>query len=97
MNKSKVNNQTTNEIIIKANKLGIAIPAFNVPYLPMIEPVIRAVAEQNSFALIEVARLEWIKFESQSLAAVIAEFNKWNQLKYVRLHLDHVPVIDEEN
>ena len=55
MNKSKVNNQTTNEIIMKANKLGIAIPAFNVPYLPMIEPVIRAVAEQNSFALIEVA------------------------------------------
>ncbi len=57
--------------------MGIAIPAFNVPYLPMIEPVIRAIVDQNSFALIEVARLEWEKFESQSLQAVMDEYQKW--------------------
>jgi ketose-bisphosphate aldolase len=85
------------EIIRNAHQAGIAIPAFNVPYLPMIEQVIRAVADQDSFALVGVARLEWIKFESQSPAAVREEFIKWNQPDHVRLHLDHIPVIDEDN
>jgi fructose-bisphosphate aldolase class II len=85
------------EIVHNASMAGIGIPAFNVPYLPMIEPVIRAVVDQDSFALVEVARLEWIKFESKSPAAVMQEFSRWNQPDYVRLHLDHIPVIDEEN
>src|SRR5512135_2731751 len=88
---------STADIIKNARKAGVAIPAFNVPYLPMVEPVIRAVADQDSFALVEVARLEWVKFESKSLAAVANEFAKWNRPEYVRLHLDHVPVIDEDN
>ena len=48
-------------ILQNALKAGVAIPAFNVPYLPMIEPVAQAVADQNSFAMIETARLEWLK------------------------------------
>jgi fructose-bisphosphate aldolase, class II len=87
---------TTNEIIHNAWKAGIAIPAFNMPYLPMVKPVVQAVIDTDSFALIAVARLEWIKFESQSLAAVIEEFNKWRKPEYVHMHLDHVPVIDED-
>jgi fructose/tagatose bisphosphate aldolase len=62
----------------------------------MVEPIIRAVVDQDCFALIEVARLEWTKFEAQGPAAVMEEFMKWNQPGYVRLHLDHVPVIDED-
>jgi len=89
--------QNTSEIINNASKAGVAIPAFNVPYLPMVEPVIRAVVDQDSFALIETARLEWVKFESQGPSAVLEEFMKWNEPDYVRLHLDHVPVIDEDN
>jgi len=84
------------DMLKNASAAGVAIPAFNVPYLPMIEPLIRAVMDQDAFALIEVARLEWIKFESQSLAAVMEEFSKWHQPDYVRLHLDHIPVIDED-
>jgi fructose-bisphosphate aldolase class II len=87
---------STNSIMNKACQAGIAILAFNVPYLPMIEPVIRAVVDQNSFALIEVARLEWEKFESKSPRAVIEEFLKWQKPNHVRIHLDHVPVIDED-
>jgi fructose-bisphosphate aldolase class II len=87
----------TAEIIKNAHQAGIAIPAFNVPCLAMIEPVIQAVADQDCFALVEVARLEWTKFESQSPAAVREEFVKWNQPDFVRLHLDHIPVIDEDN
>lgn len=89
--------QSTADIINNAQEAGIGIPAFNVPYLPMVEPVIRAVVDQDSWALIAVARLEWIKFESRSPAAVMEEFMKWNEPDYVRLHLDHVPVIDEDN
>jgi fructose-bisphosphate aldolase class II len=89
--------QNTSDIINNASKAGVAIPAFNVPYLPMVEPVIRAVVDQDSFALIETARLEWSKFESQGPSAVLEEFMKWNEPDYVRLHLDHVPVIDEDN
>ena len=87
----------TTSIMNNARRIGVAIQAFNVPYLPMVEPVIRAVADQDSFALVEVARLEWVKFESKSLTAVAKEFSKWTRPEYVRLHLDHVPVIDEDN
>ena len=89
--------QTTGDILNQALKQGLTVPAFNVPYLPMIKPVIRAVVDQDCFALIAVARLEWIKFQAQSLAAVIKEFTKWHQPDHVRIHLDHVPVIDEDN
>lgn len=84
------------EMVARACGAGVAIPAFNVPYLPMTEPVIRAVIDQDSLAFIETARLEWYKFEAHSPAAVMEEFNKWADLDHVRLHLDHVPVIDED-
>ncbi len=88
--------ESTSAIVTKAWKQGIVIPAFNVPYLPMVEPVIRAVADQDSFALVELARLEWVKFEAGSLEAVQEEFAKHQRPRHVRLHLDHVPVIDED-
>ena len=47
--------------------------------------------------MIATARLEWLKFESRSLAAVAEEFYRWKKQEYVWLHLDHVPVIDEDN
>jgi fructose-bisphosphate aldolase, class II len=84
------------QIVKNASKAGLALPAFNVPYLPMIEPVVRAVVDQNSFALIETARLEWLKFEAGGPEAVAREFFRWQNPQHVRLHLDHVPVIDED-
>lgn len=86
----------TAEIIKKAKEEGVVIPAFNIPYLPMMEPVIQAVADQDSFALIETAQIEWKKFESKGPKEVYEEFIKWENPDHVRLHLDHVPVIDEE-
>jgi fructose-bisphosphate aldolase class II len=88
--------QSTDEIIRRAWKASAVLPAFNVPYLPMVEPVIRAVADLDSFALIETARLEWYKFEAGGPAAVMAEFLKWKDTAHVRIHLDHVPVVDED-
>lgn len=88
---------TVAKIIKNARVIGVAIPAFNVPYLPMIEPVVNAIVDQDSFALVDTARPEWIKFESKGPAAVAEEFAKWRKPEHVRLHLDHVPVIDEDD
>jgi len=85
------------QIIQNARDQDLMIPAFNIPYMPMMEPVIQAVVDQDSFALIETARLEWIKFESRGPAQVAKEFFRWHRPEHVRLHLDHVPVIDEDN
>jgi ketose-bisphosphate aldolase len=89
--------QNSAHIVSNARKAGVVVPAFNVPYLPMVRPVIQAVVDQDAFALIETARLEWIKFEAQGPAAVMEEFRKWNEPDHVRIHLDHVPVVDEDN
>jgi len=87
----------SNDLINNANQAGLAVPAFNIPYLPMMEPVIQALEDEDAFGLIETARLEWYKFEAQGLAAIAREFAKWERPDIVRLHLDHVPVIDEDN
>ena len=85
------------EIMQKAYRVCLAIPAFNIPYLPMMQPVVKAVVDTDSFALVAVARLEWIKFESRNLRAVAEEFTRWRDPDHVRLHLDHVPVVDEDD
>jgi len=85
------------EILQNAHHFGLAIPAFNIPYLPMLEPVVQAVVDLEAFGLIATARLEWIKFEAGGLSQVVKEFARWSRPDYVRLHLDHVPVIDEDN
>jgi ketose-bisphosphate aldolase len=87
----------TRAIVRRAWRLGTAVPGFNIPYLPMMEPVVRALRDTNSFGLIMVARLEWVKFQSGSLASIQAEYARVGDARHTRLHLDHVPVIDEDN
>jgi ketose-bisphosphate aldolase len=88
---------TTQLAMQNAMKAGLALPAFNIPHLPMMQPVIQALVDQDAFGLVEVARLEWIKFEAKSPAAVMEEFGRWQRPGNVRIHLDHVPVIDEDH
>jgi fructose-bisphosphate aldolase class II len=88
-------NQTA-RMVAKASKAGLLVPAFNIPYLPMVEAVIRAAVDEDVFALLEVARAEWRKFESRSIADVYAEFHRYADPAHVCLHLDHIPVIDED-
>ena len=40
----------TKDIMKSARKARLAVPAFNIPYLPMLEPVVRAVRDEDSFA-----------------------------------------------
>ena len=85
---------------MKAVKLAAAnktiIPAFNISYLPMMKPVTEAIYDENSVAMVQVARLEWEKFESQSPEAVAEAYFKYCKEGYTLLHLDHVPAIDED-
>lgn len=91
-------NEIGTDVILKnAFERKIVIPGFNIPYLPMMEPVIRALHDTETFGLIMVARLEWIKFKSGSLKSIYNVYEKLKDTRYTRLHLDHVPVIDEDN
>jgi ketose-bisphosphate aldolase len=87
----------TRAIVQAARAQHTVVPGFNIPYLPMMEPVVRALCDHESFGLIMVARLEWVKFESGSLEAIADEYDRVADSDHTRLHLDHVPVIDEDN
>ena len=84
------------ETILLARQKETVIPAFNVPYLPMVEPVAQAIKDENSVAIIHVARIEWEKFSAVSLEAVAEEYRKFEKPGHTLLGLDHVPVIDED-
>ena len=88
--------KSTRQVILKARELGIGLPAFNIAHLPMTEPIIRAVRDQDSFALLEVSRIDWLKFGAGSPAAVMTEYKRHEDPQHVRIHLDHVPAIDED-
>lgn len=83
-------------IMKKAQELKIVIPAFNISYLPLVKPVAEVLKEMETFGLIEVSRPDVEKFEAKSFAAVYNEYYKYADLKYMRLHQDHIPVIDED-
>ena len=86
----------TKETVLRARKNGVVIPAFNIPHLLMLKAVVEAIRDEDSIAMIEVARVEWEKFSAQSLEAVAEEYRKYADEKRTMLHLDHVPVIDED-
>jgi fructose-bisphosphate aldolase class II len=66
----------TGTIMKEAFKQRIVVPGFNIPYLPMMEPDIRALQYTGTFGLILVALLEWIKFKSGSMKSVRDEYEK---------------------
>ena len=84
-------------VVRKALENGLVVPAFNIPYPPMLKAVAQAVVDENSVAMIQVARLEWEKFESVSLENIAEEYAKYAVEGHTLLHLDHVPVIDEDH
>lgn len=87
---------TTRELMLNAFEAGTMIPAFNIPYLPMMEPVVRALGDTRAFGLIQAARPDWEKFDAEGPSPVRDEYEKVKDERFTRLHLDHVPVIDED-
>ena len=85
------------ETVLDAQRRKIAVPAFNIPYLPMVEPVANAIGDEKISAIIHVARVEWEKFSAGSLEDVAREYRKYEKPGFTFLGLDHVPVTDEDN
>ena len=83
------------EVVLKAKELKKCIPAFNVPHIPMLKPIAEAIKDENSVAMIQVARVEWEKMHSESLERIAEEYEKYKN-PHTLLHLDHIPVIDED-
>ncbi len=87
------------EIMEKAYRQHIVIPAFNIPlssYDKMIKAICDTLKELTCFGLVEVARPNVEKFETKSFRAAAEEFNRYTDREYVRLHQDHIPVIEED-
>jgi len=84
-------------MMVRAQQQRTAIPGFNIPYLPMMEPVVRALRDTRCFGLIMVARLEWEKFSAGGVKPIYDMYQQVKDEQFTRLHLDHVPVIDEDN
>ena len=84
------------DAVLAALENKTIIPAFNVSYLPMAKPITQAIVDEDSVGMIQVARLEWEKFGSESLEAVAEEYKKYENPRHTLLHLDHIPAIDED-
>jgi len=91
-----LNTCTMSDFMRRAWQAGTAIPGFNVPYLPMMAPIVQALRDTRCFGLIMVARPEWMKFQSKGIREVYEEYQRVKDTRCTRLHLDHVPVIDED-
>jgi ketose-bisphosphate aldolase len=87
---------TLDEVMRGAFNTRILVPAFNVAYLPMVEPIVATLRELECFGLLEVALPDLEKFGAQSLSAVKREYTKYGERAFSRLHLDHVPVVNED-
>jgi len=74
---------------------GVVIPAFNVFHLPMIATIVESLAKHNTFGLVEVSRIDIVKFQAKGVAEVFEEYQKCAR-PMTALHLDHTPVIDED-
>ncbi len=88
--------RNSNELMINAWNAGTVIPAFNVAHLPMMEPVVRALRETRCFGLVAVSRIDWEKFGAGGIRDIYDRYQQDKHEGFTRLHLDHVPVIDED-
>ena len=62
----------------------------------MMETIVRALKDTRCFGFIAVARPEWEKFDAKSPQAVCERYEQVKDEEFTRLHLDHVPVVDED-
>ena len=83
------------ELMINARNNNKVIPSFNISYLPMVEPVVKACRDANSFGQIALARVDWTQFGAGNLESAYKEYRKFSDSRYVSLHLDHIPVVED--
>jgi ketose-bisphosphate aldolase len=84
------------EVVLRAREKGIVIPAINVAHVPMLKAIVQGVADENAIAMVQVSRVEWEKMSAGSIETVAEEYGKWGDSAHTLLHMDHIPVIDED-
>lgn len=87
---------TARQLVRRAWDLGLVIPSFNIPYLPMMEPVIAALRDTGTAGQVTAARVEWKHLQANGPRALFDAYQELKDERYTRLHLDHIPVIDED-
>lgn len=61
--------RTSRDLVKNAYGNATVIPAFNIPYLPMMTPAVQALADTNSFGSIQVSYAKCLPFEAMSQEA----------------------------
>lgn len=84
------------DLVRRAWEAKTAVPGFNTPYLPVMEATVRALRDTECLGFVSVARPEWVKFEAKGVREIREEYERVKDERFTRLHLDHVPVIDED-
>ena len=84
------------ELMVRAFERHVLVPSFNIAYLPMMAPVVVTLDRLNAFGLVEVARPDVEKFGAGSFADVAGVHQLEDPEAQTGLHLDHVPVVDED-
>jgi len=84
------------EIMRQAYRHRVLVPAFNIAYISMIKPVVESLKKYRTFGLVEVSRPDVEKFGASSFKEVSQKYYALGERVFTRLHLDHIPVIDEE-
>lgn len=85
------------QLMLNAFNAKTVVPAFNIPYLPMAAPIAKALKDSNAFGFIAVGRADWKYFRAGGQIDAYEEYCKYHDDSYMRLHHDHVPVVDENN
>jgi len=83
------------EVMSRAAEKRIAVPAFNIMYLPIMRPVVDTLRRLDTFGLVGPSLADVRYFQAKSFAAVAEVYRQEADPECVGLHLDHVPVIDE--
>ena len=91
-----MNRPHVSELMRRACERHILIPAFNISYLPMVRAIALSLVRLNTFGLVEVARPDVEKFGAKSFEAVARAYREEANPEFVGLHLDHIPVVDED-
>lgn len=85
--------QNTKEMLIKANKEGYAVPAFNIHNLETIQTVVQTAAEEQS-PVILAATPGTMKYAGRAYIQAIAEVAAKENNIPIALHLDHHETLD---
>ena len=83
------------EMMRRAAEKRIAVPAFNIMHLPIMRPVVETLRRLDAFGLVGPSLADVRYFHAKSFGAVAEAYRRAAEPECVGLHLDHVPVIDE--